>query len=445
MIATDDLTRSLADGSVCAFVGAGLSVGAGLPGWYDLIAELSARSGYDLPPPQYASGDALIDAAQDYVNRAGLHSLLSHLKARLDTRGKTPSAAHRALARLPISLVFAANFDDLLERAYREAGKRVEVVTQDGAIPFMSRDRDTVNLVKLYGDLGQPDTIVLAREQYETFFLQRPQMVKLLEIELARSDMLYLGWSHGDPYFKMIFGELLARFGKMTRPGYAVMFGLSDAQRAELNRKHLIPVELPDADRTASLAAWLQSLAQPPAPTPPLQTQPGGFSQPPAVLDNPNLTTGGAMTTSIPPASDRTIVETRLRMARRSLTILETQAAAFTALTIPAHLQIELEEKRAEVAALEAQLAGPAQPLTHAGASSAATNARSQLRANLESAFSLEELATLCFDLDVDFESLPGSGKSARARELVAYLERRGRIPDLLALCRAQRPTLTWE
>ena len=264
---TLDLRQHLADGEVSAFVGAGMSIGAQLPSWYDLIAELSARIGFKLPPSEWATGDALIDAAQAYVNRQGLHSLISHLKDRLDTTGKQPTAAHRALARLPISLVFTANFDDLLERAYRDAGKRVEVVVRDSSIPFMRRGPDTVNIVKLYGALDQPDTLVLARQQYETFFLQRPQMVKLLEIELARSDTLYLGWSGADPYFKMIFGELLSRFGGMMRPGTAVMFDVTDAQRDELARKQIRLVELPAGDRTAQLAGWLESLT-PPAATP---------------------------------------------------------------------------------------------------------------------------------------------------------------------------------
>jgi hypothetical protein len=255
-----DLIASLGQGNAGAFVGAGLSIGAGLPGWYDLIAELSARIGYDLPPAKWATGDALIDAAQAYVNRQGLNALIRHLKDRLDTTGVPPSAAHRALARLPISLVFTANFDDLLERAFRDAGKRVEVVVRDSSIPFMRRGPNVVNIVKLYGDLDQPDTIVLARQQYESYFLQRPQMVKLLETELARSDMLYLGWSGSDPYFKLVFGELLSRFGPMMRPGYAVMFDVTDAQRDELARRQIRPVELPAGDRTASLAAWLAGL-----------------------------------------------------------------------------------------------------------------------------------------------------------------------------------------
>ncbi len=262
-----ELKQRLANGEVDAFVGAGMSIGAGLPGWYDLIAELAKRIDYKLAPQEWATGDALIDAAQAYVNRQGRHSLIGHLKDRLDTTGKQPTAAHRALARLPISLVFTANFDDLLERAFREAGKRVEVVVRDSSIPFMRRGPDVVNIVKLYGDLDQPDTIVLARQQYESYFLQRPQMVKLLETELARSDTLYLGWSGTDPYFRLIFGELLSRFGQMMRPGYAVMFDVTDDQRDELRRKQIQLVGLHASDRTGQLTRWLDGL-QPAAALP---------------------------------------------------------------------------------------------------------------------------------------------------------------------------------
>jgi hypothetical protein len=45
-----------------------------------------------------------------------------------------------------------------------------------------------------------------------------------------------------------------------------------------------------------------------------------------------------------------------LAMAKRSLAILEKQAAGYTSLGRPVHLQIELEEKQREVAELEARL-----------------------------------------------------------------------------------------
>jgi hypothetical protein len=255
-----DLRRDLDRGEVCAFVGAGLSVGAGLPNWYTLVSELAARIGYELPPAKWATGETLIEAAQAYINQHSLFDLVRHLKDRLDTTGTLPSAAHASLARLPITTVFTANYDDLLERGYRDAGKRVHVVVQDGDIPFMRRDPSSVNIVKLYGDLNRPDSIVLARQQYEPFFLQRPQMVKLLETAVGQSTMLYLGWSHTDPHFNLVFGEMLARFGNLIRPGHAVMFDVKDNQRRELERKHIRAVELPTGDRTAELSRWLANL-----------------------------------------------------------------------------------------------------------------------------------------------------------------------------------------
>lgn len=262
-----ELIDSVRRGNVSVFVGSGLSVGSGLPSWYRLISELTLRIGYELPPEKWVTAETLIDAAQAYINNQGLHSLVSFLKDKLDTTGKQPTSAHLALARLPISLLFTANYDDLLERACREVGKRIQVVARDTDIPFMRRDSNTVNLVKLYGDLDQPDTIVLGREQYEPFFLQKAQMIKLLETELGRSDMLYLGWSHSDPHFNLIFGELLNRFGKIMRAGYAVMFDVPDTKQMELERKHINVVQLPLAgDRTTSLAAWLNNLLIPGTP-----------------------------------------------------------------------------------------------------------------------------------------------------------------------------------
>jgi hypothetical protein len=259
-----DLAHHLAAGGVSVLVGAELSVAAGLPSWYDLLAELCAQIDYTaLPPRQWASGSQLIDAAQAYVNRRGLFGLISHLKQRLDTTRVRPSAAHHALARLPVSLVFTANLDDLLERAFREAGRQVEVVARDSSIPFLGRGPGTVNVVKLYGDLGQPDTVVLTKEQSGAYPTQRPHTIGLVQHALATTDMLYLGWggANPDPYFDQLFGQLLSSLGEMMHPGYAVVFAVTEHQREDFRRRQIRLVELPDDDPAARLAGWLESLA----------------------------------------------------------------------------------------------------------------------------------------------------------------------------------------
>lgn len=66
------------------------------------------------------------------------------------------------------------------------------------------------------------------------------------------------------------------------------------------------------------------------------------------------------------------------------------------------------------------------------------------VRVKLAAYFSLEELQTLCFDLGVDYEELPGATKSGKARELVAFCARHDRVEPLLALSRRLRPHVLW-
>lgn len=65
-----------------------------------------------------------------------------------------------------------------------------------------------------------------------------------------------------------------------------------------------------------------------------------------------------------------------------------------------------------------------------------------RLREMLVDRFSEEELRTLCFDMALDYDMLPGQGKGGKARELIAYLERRQRIDELIETVQRLRPDI---
>lgn len=56
--------------------------------------------------------------------------------------------------------------------------------------------------------------------------------------------------------------------------------------------------------------------------------------------------------------------------------------------------------------------------------------------------FSLDELQTLCFDLNIDYGNFEGKSKDGVVRELILYCERFARIPDLLDAIESGRPKL---
>ncbi|MCP4418992.1 MAG: AAA family ATPase, partial [Chloroflexi bacterium] len=62
-----------------------------------------------------------------------------------------------------------------------------------------------------------------------------------------------------------------------------------------------------------------------------------------------------------------------------------------------------------------------------------------RIRHTLVNSFDLDEMRTLCFDLGMDFESLPGQSKPAKAREMVNYWRNRQDISKLTEAIRIER------
>jgi hypothetical protein len=55
------------------------------------------------------------------------------------------------------------------------------------------------------------------------------------------------------------------------------------------------------------------------------------------------------------------------------------------------------------------------------------------------------ELQTLCLELAVDYQDLPGKGKANKAREMILYLERRDRVADLVEIAVRERSKVPWQ
>jgi serine/threonine protein kinase len=74
----------------------------------------------------------------------------------------------------------------------------------------------------------------------------------------------------------------------------------------------------------------------------------------------------------------------------------------------------------------------------------AASVQRAKLAQLLDQYFSQAELKTLCFNLGVDYDNVLGEAKENKAQELAAYLDRRGRLPELREEIARQRPHISW-
>lgn len=70
---------------------------------------------------------------------------------------------------------------------------------------------------------------------------------------------------------------------------------------------------------------------------------------------------------------------------------------------------------------------------------------RIQLRHAMMQSFNEQELRALCFDIELDYESISTEGRTDTVIEMIDYGLRAGKILDLIRLCERQRPNMPWE
>lgn len=69
---------------------------------------------------------------------------------------------------------------------------------------------------------------------------------------------------------------------------------------------------------------------------------------------------------------------------------------------------------------------------------------RVKLRQQIVRYFNKGDLADLIYDLGVDPDDIPGTTKRDQARELILYCDKRGKMNDLLTICKEMRPHVSW-
>lgn len=72
------------------------------------------------------------------------------------------------------------------------------------------------------------------------------------------------------------------------------------------------------------------------------------------------------------------------------------------------------------------------------------TNKRTAAVFLLQKHFSLNEIKSLCFVLNIRYSDIPGETFKRKTEELVDYCERHGRFGELLSACREQEPNAPW-
>lgn len=224
------------DDDAAIFAGAGLSRSAGFVDWKQLLKAFANELGLDLDIET-----DLPAVAQYHLNKEG------RVRARLNqkltdelTGGATPSDAHVNLSLLPISTFWTSNYDSLIEDALVNAQRR-PMVRRPRASLTTTRRGTTTEVLKMHGDIADPDRVVITTDDYERYATENAALLLRLKNDLVSKSFLFVGFSFADPNLELIFGQLRQIVGDSPRTHYAVF---KKPQRSEYSRAGRFRYEL---------------------------------------------------------------------------------------------------------------------------------------------------------------------------------------------------------
>lgn len=190
-------------GECVLFAGAGLSKRAGFPTWSDFVTRLlewatenqfvsndwasSSRSSIERG---YAGAvaDGIVEALQG--NQKALNDFLSGIflrRARLST-------AHMRLRQIPLSAALTTNFDTLLEQTFSAQKPHVYAPGNTPELLEALHKREFF-VLKLYGDLRNPNTLMISPTQFEDATSENLPFSQFIETLFLAKNLMFIGAS----------------------------------------------------------------------------------------------------------------------------------------------------------------------------------------------------------------------------------------------------------
>ncbi len=249
----DQLLNNIKKGDCVLFLGADLPLGyEGAPlSRPELAAALAQK--YSLP-----SGRPWPETAQAYLGQhpgGDRHGLISFVAEHCSGPQVKPGPLHQAVAQVGFRAIVTAWVDELLEEALRQAGYRVNRVVRDTQLAYAETGERDVIVIKLYGCLSDPDSLVLDTWQHEELMDRLSRKLEIVTAFCALRPPLFVGFDLTDRTPIRLYVRASANLAEHMRRAYAVWPHAPDDLQVVWSEKNV-------AFSRAEVTPFLQALAQ---------------------------------------------------------------------------------------------------------------------------------------------------------------------------------------
>ncbi len=202
----EDLVKACLEGNCILYVGSGLSASAGLPTWNPFVNDLlSWAVEQKFIDPSF--GESLKKAIESGESNIAADSILGALEDKDRVRklnnylqqlflepSQNLTEAHHIIREIGFSAILTTNFDRLLERTFEQAANRV-YTPQDTEPLLEALSKRAFFILKLYGILDRPETVLVAPAQYEDAIVGNLAFSEFMDSLFVSRTLLFVGSS----------------------------------------------------------------------------------------------------------------------------------------------------------------------------------------------------------------------------------------------------------
>jgi hypothetical protein len=253
--------------AVMPFVGAGLSMSSGYPGWTKFLHKLRRQAGV----PEEHLGSLL--ARGDYEGAAQLLSDAMGLafNEEIENAFGCERDLQGPVQLLPYvfpSAVATTNFDDVLKRCYENATCPFSEIISGSDADELPRNLGAGNpvLIKMHGKFNSGRGRILTKTEYEAAYVQNGVLQRVVQTISART-LLFMGCSLSvDRLLSAMNAYVVAEGHERVPRHYALLSAPPDENtrrtwRTALANCNIYPIWYPEDDHDDSIEALLYCLA----------------------------------------------------------------------------------------------------------------------------------------------------------------------------------------
>lgn len=209
------------------FLGAGISINAGLPSWKQLFEPLASKLKIDIDNTNYQN----YDIAQFYANTFGLNSLYREINSSINSLFESSETLDH-LCNIQCNSYWTTNFDKVLEKNLENKGKIINVISKESDLVTCDLNRRT-NIFKMNGDISDLQSAIITRDDLEKYYDNHAFLVSCFKRELITRTFLFIGYSFTDTLVLQCVSELSRAFNNKQPHHYTI---LKRSKSSEFNK-----------------------------------------------------------------------------------------------------------------------------------------------------------------------------------------------------------------